>query len=98
MNVIEGRDVKSKTKQTCRGLQHICVLKCKNKMKMKEGEKERKDDLKMEVRQMSMEERSLGGGKESTAERDGKVNMGKSLQMHIINCYHKPTSLTINVC
>ena len=63
MNVIEGCDAKSKTKQTCRGLQHICVLKCKNKKKMKEGEKERKDDLKMEVRQMTMEEGVTWRGK-----------------------------------
>jgi hypothetical protein len=42
VNVIEGHDVKSKTKQTCRGLQHICVLKHKNKKKMKEGERKEK--------------------------------------------------------
>ena len=49
MSVTEGHDVKSKTKQTCRGTQHICVIKCKNK---KKEEKESIDDLKLDVKQM----------------------------------------------
>ena len=92
MSVTEGHDVKNKTKQMCRGTQHICIIKCENNKKMKEGEKESKDNQKIEFRQMRMKRGSLIGEKESTADRDGKVNMGKSPQMHVINYYHKPTN------
>lgn len=86
INVIEGHDVKQ-NKPDVQRYTYICILRCKNKKKMKEGENESKENRN----QINEQKRGFGGGKERTAK--GKARRWESLQMHILKCYCKPTNL-----